>query len=42
MQEFGVDPQTGISPIQWNAWETTWVGTDSVNRKEEEQETSKN
>ena len=23
----GVDPQTGIGPIIWNSWETTWTGT---------------
>jgi len=23
----GVDPQTGLGPIVWNAWETTWTGT---------------
>ena len=22
----GVDPQTGMGPIIWNAWETTWTG----------------
>ena len=26
-QTEGVDPQTGLGPIIWNAWETTWVGT---------------
>tara|TARA_B100001175_G_scaffold262601_1_gene232024 strand:+ start:1039 stop:8625 length:7587 start_codon:yes stop_codon:yes gene_type:complete len=23
----GVDPQTGMGPIMWNSWETTWTGT---------------
>ena len=23
----GVDPQTGLAPIIWNAWETNWTGT---------------
>ena len=23
----GVDPQTGLGPIIWNAWETSWTGT---------------
>ena len=23
----GVDPQTGLGPVIWNAWETTWTGT---------------
>ena len=23
------DPQTGFFPIQWNAWETTWTGTET-------------
>jgi len=35
MQEFGVDPQTGMSPIQWEPWETNWVGQDVVNRTEQ-------
>ena len=26
MQEFGVDPQTGLAPTQWNSWETQWTG----------------
>ena len=26
----GVDPQTGMGPVVWNAWETTWTGTTSV------------
>ena len=33
MQEFGVDPQTGLAPIQWNSWETNWSGTDHSDRK---------
>ncbi len=40
MQEFGVDPQTGLSPIQWNSWETSWVGTDYSDRKERRQTSS--
>ena len=40
MQEFGVDPQTGLAPIQWNSWETSWVGTDTADRKARRQETS--
>ena len=35
MQEFGVDPQTGLGPITWNAWEHSWTGTDFADRKEE-------
>ena len=23
----GVDPQTGLGPVLWNSWETTWTGT---------------
>ena len=38
MQEFGVDPQTGLSPIQWNAWETTWTGKEFDDRKEQRKE----
>ena len=33
MQEFGVDMQTGMAPIQWNAWETNWSGQDFSERK---------
>ena len=40
MQEFGVDPQTGLAPIQWNSWETDWVGTEHADRKEQYTETS--
>ena len=40
MQEFGLDPQTGMSPIQWNAWETTWTGQEFSDRKEQRQEVS--
>jgi len=41
MQEFGVDPQTGMAPIQWNAWETTWAGQDFSDRKEHRVEVGK-
>ena len=27
----GVDPQSGFSPILWNAWQTNWTGIDVVN-----------
>ena len=40
MQEFGVDPQTGMAPIQWNAWETTWSGEQFSDRREQRIETS--
>jgi hypothetical protein len=30
IQQLGVDTNTGLSPIDWNAWETNWVGTSSV------------
>ena len=33
MQQFGVDPQTGMAPIQWNSWETNWTGQDTSERK---------
>ena len=38
--EWGVDPQTGLSPIHWNAWETSWTGTDFQDRTESRQSTS--
>jgi len=31
IQQLGVDSNTGLSPIDWNAWETTWTGTDTSN-----------
>ena len=40
MQEFGVDPQTGMAPIQWNSWETNWSGQDFSERKQNRTETS--
>jgi len=26
----GLDPQTGLSPILWNAWETVWTGQEII------------
>jgi len=40
MQEFGVDPQTGLAPTQWNSWETQWSGQEQIDRKQRRQETS--
>ena len=31
MQELGVDSNTGLSPIDWNSWETNWTGTNISN-----------
>ena len=31
IQQLGVDSNTGLSPIDWNAWETTWTGTSTDN-----------
>jgi len=30
IQMLGVDTNTGLSPINWNAWETNWTGTSTV------------
>ena len=27
IQQLGVDTNTGLSPVTWGAWETTWTGT---------------
>ena len=27
MQQLGVDSNTGLSPIDWNSWQTDWTGT---------------
>ena len=31
IQQLGVDSNTGFSPIDWNAWETTWTGSNTSN-----------
>jgi hypothetical protein len=31
VQQLGVDSNTGLSPIDWGAWETTWTGTNTSN-----------
>jgi hypothetical protein len=31
IQQLGVDSNTGLSPIDWNSWETTWTGTNTSN-----------
>lgn len=33
IQQLGVDSNTGLSPITWGSWETTWVGKKEVGRK---------
>jgi len=33
IQQLGVDTNTGLSPIDWGAWETTWTGTKEVARQ---------
>lgn len=33
IQQLGVDTNTGLSPITWGAWETTWTGTVEAGRK---------
>ncbi len=33
--QWGVDPQTGLSPILWNAWETNWTGQRHNDRHEQ-------
>ena len=38
MQEFGVDPQTGMAPAQWNSWETSWAGEEQIDRKQQREE----
>ena len=30
MQALGVDSNTGLSPVNWNAWETNWTGTSTT------------
>jgi hypothetical protein len=32
MQQLGVDSNTGLSPVTWGSWETTWTGTREVSR----------
>jgi hypothetical protein len=33
VQALGVDTNTGLSPIDWGAWETTWTGTEVTGRQ---------
>jgi len=35
----GWDPQTGLTPIVWNGWETAWTGTDNQVRTRQRTET---
>lgn len=30
IQQLGIDSNTGLSPINWNAWETNWTGTSTI------------
>jgi len=32
MQQFGANSNTGLSPIDWGSWETTWTGTQETGR----------
>jgi hypothetical protein len=33
IQQLGADTNTGLSPIDWGAWETTWTGTKEIARQ---------
>lgn len=33
IQQLGVDTNTGLSPIDWGAWETTWTGSEVTSRQ---------
>jgi hypothetical protein len=33
IQQLGVDSNTGLSPIDWGSWETTWTGKQEIGRK---------
>ena len=33
VQQLGVDTNTGLSPIDWGAWETTWTGSQVTGRQ---------
>jgi len=33
IQQLGVDTNTGLSPIDWGSWETTWTGTQEIARQ---------
>jgi len=33
IQQLGVDTNTGLSPIDWGSWETTWTGTQEISRQ---------
>ena len=39
-REFGgFDPQTGLTDILWNGWETVWTGTETETRTRDRSET---
>ena len=31
IQQLGVDTNTGLSPVDWGSWETTWTGAQATN-----------
>jgi hypothetical protein len=33
ISQLGADTNTGLSPIDWGAWETTWTGTQEISRE---------
>ena len=33
VQQLGVDTNSGLSPIDWGAWETTWTGRETLSRQ---------
>jgi hypothetical protein len=33
IQQFGADTNTGLTPIDWGGWETTWTGVQEIGRQ---------
>lgn len=33
IRSLGVDSNTGLSPVEWGSWETTWTGTQEIARE---------
>lgn len=33
VQQLGIDTNSGLSPIDWGSWETTWTGTKETGRR---------
>jgi hypothetical protein len=40
VKTLNIDPQTGFAPVVWNAWQTSWTGSEVVNTSRTRTDTS--